>query len=180
MKKKLFLVILLTISCLCFATEKITDTNQEIPQKGIGVIYSNPNYDFPLSGISYQQWINNDFGFEINFNGFLTTDAYQFSGTFDLQKKLYTAHNQKNPIVFFAWYTNGFSCNSYYCNEYTENGSCIKTKKHQATYVTGFGFGEDIVFSNYFSIFQKFGYTGFINNTPSAVFSYAVGCRYRF
>ena len=137
MKKMIFFLLLTTLSFCCFAKEEET----KVPNHALGLTLN--------FGLSYQQWFNNGFGFQLA--GYINTpdDYIRFTSYLELQKKLHTIYNKNNSIVLFAWL--GTGCMKQFSTDDISGTFPI---------LAGLGFGLDFICFDHISFPVKLGYFG--------------------
>ena len=170
MKKKIF-----AIFCLIFLFTNIH--SEDIKEKsnllkhGIGYEMYYPGQE-EVGGLTYQQWFNNDWGFQISLGLHYSYIINCFT-ELSVQRLLFSNAFFENGNVSFYWWGNiGAVASSLTPENFNP--------KEDFSIYFGSGVGIELMNKSHFSFPFKIGYSAQLSNQSSFGISFGFGLRYRY
>lgn len=172
MSKKIFCILVIFISLISVSFAEEISPRAEYGNTAVGFNFQATMSSF-ISGLTYQQWYENDFGYQITLGAVSSGNIDFYSADIQLQKLLcVNQHGRKNLSSLFVWANTGVSSVEL---EVEKNSYAIKPIIN-----LGAGFGFEFVWGKRISIPIKMGCMGHILNNPGFGLTLGTGVLYRF
>ena len=109
MSKKIFCILVIFISLISVSFAEQNSAKDEYGKTAVGYSYQK-TMSSSIFGLTYQQWYENDLGFQITLGGISSENTSFYSGDIQLQKLIcVNKHGRKNLSSLFIWANAGVS-----------------------------------------------------------------------
>lgn len=178
--KRFFIISILFITFLFpLAAERHNEKN-DYYNKAIGGKFVGLPNSF-IGGISYQQWFQNDMGFEVAI-GFISNKSnayYNFEGQF--QKLLFVDDFGKRSLSsLYLWANAGINSMEEVLEERSEENNYDRKITLHPNFFVGVGFGMEMTYFEHISVPVTLGFEVEFPKEFAFGFTAGIGLRYRF
>lgn len=178
--KRIFIISILFLAFLCPLTAERQNENNDYYNRAIGGKFVVLPNSF-IGGITYQQWFQNDMGFEVAV-GFIANENnayYNFEGQF--QKLLFVDDfGRRSLSSLYLWANAGINS----MEEYLEEGGIYDDYDYRTVlspnFFVGVGFGMEMTYFEHFSVPVTLGFEVEFPKEFAFGFTAGIGLRYRF
>ena len=178
--KRIFIISILFLAFLFPLTAERRNENNDYYNRAIGGKFVGLPNSF-IGGITYQQWLPNDMGFEVAV-GFVSnenTAYYNFEGEF--QKLLFVDDFGKRSLSsLYLWANAGLNSLEEIIEESSEENNYNEKISIHPNFFVGVGFGMEMTYFEHFSVPVTLGFEVEFPREFAIGFTAGIGLRYRF